>query len=164
VFGYRPHFSQSLDGTPDELQSRLLEELRRAGGGCELKSFPGFICLRVPPAERHFWSPRLNLALEADDERGTRVEGVYGPNGNVWSLFVYGWLIVGSVALFAGALGWAQASLERNPWGLWVFGASLAGAIALHLLARLGRRLGADQTERLHAIYQQAIGRTVELD
>lgn len=162
-FGFRPHFSQNLDLSPDEAREKLVEAVREAGEDFEVRSFPGFVCLRVPPADRHFWSPRLNVNFEAADQGGTRVEGIYGPNANVWSLFLYGYLIIGSVGLFGGCIGFAQHSLGRLCWGLWIFWVSLGLGLALWILAQFGQKIGAHQTYRLHQVYESAMGRTEEL-
>ena len=162
-FGFRPHFSQHLDLSPDEARNKLVNAVRESGEGFEVRSFPGFVCLRVPPSDRHCWSPRLNVAFDPDDRGGTRVEGIYGPNANVWSLFLYGYLIIGSAGLFGGCIGFAQHALGRPCWGLWIFWVSLGLALALWILAQFGQKVGAHQTYRLHHVYESAMGRTEEL-
>lgn len=162
-FGIRPHFSEILDLNLEEAQARIIREVQRVDDRCEVKSFDGFICLRIPRPDRHFWSPRLNLALNSTDDGKAHLQGVYGPNANVWSLFLYGYLMTGSVGLFSGIFGIAQYSLEGKTWGLWVFGASLAVAAGLYILAQFGQKLGAAQTFRLHQIYESAMGRSVNI-
>jgi hypothetical protein len=162
-FGFRPHFSHRVEGSPDTARESLVRALRHRAKDFEIKSFPGFVCLRLPEVDRHFWSPRLNLSFEADESGQTRVEGVYGPNANLWSLFVYGYLIIGSAALFGGCLGFAQHALGKSAWGLWIFWSSLALGVALWLMAQLGQKLGAHQTYRLHQLFESALGQTEEL-
>jgi hypothetical protein len=163
VFSIRPRFTQTLDLGPEEAQRRLARAVEEGTDPCEMKIFPGFICLRIPEQDRHFWSPRLNLGLETTEDGRTRIEGIYGPNANVWSLFLYGYLIVGTLGLFSGIFGLAQCLIGRPPWALWIFGAMLALALGLHALARSGRKLGELQTLRLHRIYEAAMGRAAEL-
>jgi len=162
-FAIRPHFSQTLDLALDEAQARIIREVERGSDRCEVKNFAGFICLRIPEQERHFWSPRLTLTLEPSEDGKTRIEGIYGPNANVWSLFLYGYLLSGTFGLFSGIFGFVQRTLGQYPWALWIFGAMLAIAIGLYLLAQFGQKLGALQTFRLHQIYESAIGRTVAI-
>ena len=162
-FGIRPRFSQMLEFGLEETQERILREVDEGEDSCEVKSFPGFICLRVPESDRHFWSPRLTLALEEPETGKTRIEGIYGPNANVWGMFLYGYLVIGSIGLFAGCLGFAQKLIGHTPWGLWIFGVMLASAIALYLFAQFGQKLGAIQTFRLHQIYESAMERTVDI-
>ncbi len=162
-FGFRPHFSQELTLAPDAAREKLVRAVQADEEDFEVKSFPGFVCLRIPPAERHFWSPRLNVSLEGRDEGGTRVEGIYGPNANVWSLFLYGYLIIGSIALFGGCIGFAQRALDKSCWGLWIMWVALGLCAALWILAQFGQKIGAHQTYRLHQLYESAMGRTEDL-
>ena len=162
-FGFRPHFSQTLDLSPDEARAKLVAAVEESDEDFEVRSFPGFVCLRVPPADRHFWSPRLNVSFEPAEGGGTRVEGIYGPNANVWSLFLYGYLILGSIALFSGCIGFAQRALCRCCWGLWIFWTAVGLGFGLWIVAQFGQKLGAHQTYRLHHVYEAAMGRTEEL-
>lgn len=164
-FGFRPHFSHDIDLGVEEAQAKIIRAVKAGEDDCEVKVFPGFICLRIPEKDRHFWSPRLNLSIdESEDEEGkTHVTGVYGPNANVWSIFVYGYLLTGSAALFSGILGWVQKTLGNPAWALWIFGVAVALAIGLYILAQFGQKLGASQTYRLHQIYESAMGRTEDV-
>jgi hypothetical protein len=162
-FGIRPRFTQTLDLRLEEAQARLARAVEEGADRCEMKIFPGFICLRIPEQDRHFWSPRLNLGLETTEDGRTRIEGIYGPNANVWGLFLYGYLLTGTFGLFSGVFGFAQFLIGQHPWALWIFGAMLALAIGLYVIAQFGQKLGALQTFRLHQIYEAAMGRTVEI-
>ena len=162
-FGIRPHFTQTLDLAPSEAQRRIVSGVEAGNDGCEVKNFEGYICLRIPERDRHFWSPRLTLSLEPTEDGRTRIEGVYGPNANVWSLFLYGYLLSGTFGLFSGIYGSVQWSLKQSPWALWIFGLMAAIALGLYVLAQFGQKLGALQTFRLHRIYEEAMGRTVEI-
>jgi hypothetical protein len=158
----RPRFTQILKGDPESVRTRLAGALDPAR--CECKSFPGYLSLFVPEAERHLGSPRLTLSLEAEGEAHTRVEGVYGPNANLWSAFLYAWLLVGSAGVFSGILGACQARLGMRPWGLWIFALMATAGLGLYLLARLGRRLGEAQMRQLHQLYEAATGVPVSLE
>lgn len=162
--GIRPHFTQILDLEVEAAREQITSRAARFEGRCEVKNFPGFVCLRVPVAERRYWSPRLNLSLEPHEGGRTRVEGIYGPNANMWSSFLYAWLLVGSVGLFSGIFGACQYTLGMRPWGLCVFAVMALLALVLYMLARIGRRMGEVQTRQLHEIYQDAVGRPVEME
>ena len=161
-FGFRPRFTQYLPLPVGEAVALAAAGLEAQDGGFEVKRFPGFICLRVPESERHFWSPRLNLSFHGHGGE-TRVEGIYGPGANVWSLFLYGYLLAGSAALFSGCLGFAQVSLGLRAWGLWICAAAAIVLAALYLGAQFGQKLGAQQQFRLHQAYEAAVGARVEL-
>ncbi|MBC8127991.1 MAG: hypothetical protein H8M99_12690 [Gloeobacteraceae cyanobacterium ES-bin-144] len=162
-FLIRPSFSQIIDLGIEETREMIVKEVNRENECCEVKSFPSFVCLRIPEVDRHFWSPRLNLSLKPTEDGKTLVEGTYGPNANVWSIFIYAYLITGSVGLFSGILGFCQKMIGHQPWGLWIFGVVLTTAAALYVFAQFGQKLGARQTFLLHQIYESAMGGTVEI-
>lgn len=162
-FGIRPHFSQVLELGLEEVQERIIRAVEAGEYPCELKKFRGFLTLRIPPQDRHLWSPRLTLHLERTEEGNTRLEGTYGPNANVWAVFLYGYLFTGSIALFSGILGYVQWSINQPTWGLWIFTPMVTAMIGLYVLAQLGQKLGASQTFRLHQIYEGAMGSFVDL-
>lgn len=162
-FRLRPRFSHVLPFDVEAAREKIVQEAGRDAACCEVKSFPGFVCLRIPEADRHYWSPRLNLSLDAEGEGCTRVNGTYGPNANMWASFFYGYLIVGSLGLFSLILGGCQWVLEMRPWGLWVFAVMLAVAVGMYLTAQFGQKIGAQQTFKLHRIYESAVGQEVEI-
>ena len=161
-FGLRPSFSHVMDCDAEEARGRIVAAAER-DPRCEVKSFPGFVCLRVPPDERRFWSPRLHVSLQAHESGGTLLQGTYGPNASMWSSFLYGYLVIASVGLFSGILGWCQRSLGMHAWALWIFWCMVAAAVVMYALGRTGRKLAAVQTQTLHHIYQQAAGCEVEV-
>lgn len=162
-FGIRPSFSHLLEMSVEEARERIVEQVQSEPGRCEVKSFPGFVCLRIPEQERHFWSPRLNLSLDATEDGKTRIQGTYGPNANMWGLFLYGFVAVGTLTMISGILGLCQWKIGHQPWGLWIFFSIAAIGVGLYLLAQFGQKLGAQQTFRLHQIFEAAIGTMVEI-
>jgi hypothetical protein len=162
-FRIRPSFSETFAETPQALRDRLLPSLESHPRRLEIKSFPGFITLRIPPQERHFWSPRLTLSIDPDESGGTLLHGIYGPNANVWSIFLYGYLFSGSVGLFSGIFGCCQWAVGYHPWGLWLFSLALAAAIGLYLFAQFGQKIGAQQTFEIHQAFESALGHPVEI-
>jgi hypothetical protein len=167
-FRIRPRFSQTVDLELEKLQAQIVSRVedesgRPAGSRVEVKNFPGYVTLLIPEEDQHFWSPLLNLSLETDDEGRTVIHGIYGPNANVWTIFLYGYLLIGSLTLFSGLLGISQWVVGVNSWGLIVFGVLAGLLIGLYLLAQFGQKLAARQTYLLHLTYEASVGRAVEI-
>lgn len=162
-FHIRPRFTQTLAMSVEEARQRIIEEVEKGAESCDVKSFPGFICLQIPEAEQHFWSPRLNLNLDPEENGHTHIVGIYGPNTNVWSMFLYSYLLSGTLAVFSAVLGFAQSMVGANAWGWMIFAAMMIIIVGLYVFAQFGQKLGAQQTFRLHRIYEAAIGRSVDI-
>ncbi|MBI5692128.1 MAG: hypothetical protein HZC55_18765 [Verrucomicrobia bacterium] len=162
-FRIRPSFSHAVALSPEDARHRLLQTLTEQVKDLEVRNFPGFIGLHIPTHERRYWSPRLFLSLEATPEGTTLIHGTYGPEMEVWSVFLYGYLLSGLISIFAGILGGAQLVVHSYPWGFWVVGGMAVLATTLYVGAQLGQKLGAWQTFRLHQAYQVAIGQPAEI-
>ena len=163
-FRLRPKFEQVLDLTESGIQGKISSHFQEELRSFEVKRFPGFICIRIPEEDRHFWSPRLNLHItQPEGQKGSLIEGIYGPNANVWALLLFCYLILIFFALIGGILGLVQQSIGDDPWGFWVCGISSAAVVILYLIARVGRMIGERQVLRLHRAYERALGETVAI-
>ncbi|MCB1066042.1 MAG: hypothetical protein KDN20_24380 [Verrucomicrobiae bacterium] len=162
-FHIRPRFTQVLEMDPESLREQIVNRVQNSGGRFEIKSFPDFVCLRIHQEDRHFWSPRLNLSLAATDDGKTEVKGIYGPNANVWSLFLFSYLIAGFFGFIAAVIGISQWMIGNEPWGFWALGGALTVIVILYLVAQFGQKLGVQQTFLLHQTYESAIGAHAEI-
>lgn len=162
-FRIRPSFSQTIDLDSKSVYAQIVRAVTRQHPEIEVKTFPGFIGLHVAARDRRYWSPRLFLNFQDLPEGGTRIEGTYGPEMEVWAVFLYGYLISGLIGTFAAILGGAQLVTSARPWGFWVTGGAAAVVVVLYVAAQLGQKFGARQTFHLHQAYEAAIGRPVEI-
>jgi hypothetical protein len=162
-FRIRPVFSQELSLAPAEVQRRIRRGVEEGEGRFEIKEHAGFLCFRIHPDDRHFWSPRLNLSIDERADGGTIVHGIYGPNADVWGMFLYSYLIVGLLALFSGLFGFCQWWLGEYAWGLWIHGGMLLGLLGLYIAAQFGQKLAARQMFQIHLAYEAAVGKIAEI-
>ena len=157
-FRIRPVFTQIVDLGLVEAQQRIVAAVGTERGQFEVKNFPGFICLRIHAEDRHLWSPRLNLSMEQTPDGRTLINGTYGPNANVWSMYLYAYLITGLLGVLSGIFGICQWLIGEYAWGLWVFGGIVVLGLALYIAAQFGQKLGARQMYQIHLAYEDAIG------
>jgi hypothetical protein len=163
-FRIRPRFSHTVEHSVQETQRRLVQALATHSPELEVKVFPDFVGVHIGEAARRYWSPRLFLSLQAAPAGGTLIEGIYGPEIEVWGVFLYGYLITGLLATFAGIFGCAQLLVKTEPWAFWVVGTMAVLAGLLYLGAQFGQKLGAWQTFQLHQAYQTAIGLPAKIE
>ena len=162
-FRLRPRFSHVIDADIETARHTIVSSAQQHADRCSVKSFPGYVSLHILEKDTHYWSPRLSLSLEPELEGKTRIDGTYGPHTDVWSAFLYGYMLVGLIGIFSGLLGACQLWLNMPAWGLWIATAMLIIAIGMYLLAQFGQKIGAQQTFLLHQIYEQAVGATIEI-
>jgi len=162
-FHVRPRFEQIVALAPETLREKIARHATKTASRCDVKSFPGYLSLRILEEDEHFWSPQLNLSLDPVEEGKTQVTGIYGPNTNVWSLFLYGYLTTGCLALVGTVLGVSQWALGHPPWAFVLLVFALAGVAGLYLFAQTGQKVGAQQTFHLHQVYEDAVGEPVTI-
>jgi len=156
-FRVRPRFTEVVEGERAAVRARLLASLRREPAGLEVRPFDEFIGIHIAATERRYWSPRLFLSLEPEEAGRTRIEGTYGPEIEVWSVFLYGYLSAGMLGALSAVYGGAQRFVGADPWAFYVTGSMAVIMLGLYLAAQLGQKFGAVQTFRLHEAYTRAV-------
>jgi hypothetical protein len=156
-FRIRPRFEHTVPFSLQTFRDAIRAAVAPQTGEFEVNAKLGLVVIHIAQEQCHRWSPRLQLSLEEAGPEQTHVVGVYGPEHEVWALFLYGYIITGLLAMFSGIYGFAQMFLGDSPWALWVTGSMLVIGLALYLLAQLGQKLGSWQTFQLHKAYLNAL-------
>lgn len=163
-FRVRPRFRVRVAAGAVEAQARLAAALAGRGDGVEVRAFPGLIGLHVTEEARHRWSPRLMLNFEPAADGSTWIEGIYGPEPEVWSVFLYGYLCSGMGGVFSAILGGAQLFTGGEGWAFAITAAAALLAGGLYVAAQLGQKLGAGDTLRLHRAWEEALASLERLE
>ena len=82
----RPRFQHLVSHSLTEVQERIKQKLDAPDSRCVGRMVQGFIVLRIPHKDQHYWSPQLSLSLE-EEENGTLIRGLYGPKPTIWAMF-----------------------------------------------------------------------------
>jgi len=157
-FRVRPRFSEVVPLPRAETKRALLASLAAEPAGTfELRPFAEFLGIHIAETHRRYYSPRLMLSLYDWPEGGTLIEGTYGPEIEVWSIFLYGYLGTGMLGTLSAIYGGAQCFIDQEPWAFYVTGAMAVIALGLYLAAQLGQKFAAHQTFQLHAACERAL-------
>lgn len=118
------------------------------------------IDLRMPPEEKHLWSPALGLQIEADPEQegGSVVHALIGPEPAVWTAIAFCYVALITGLLFTVTFGAVQNFLGQSPWAFWLAGFMLLAMLAVWWIARAGKVLAAPQTVVLRHFLEDALG------
>ncbi len=161
-FRIRPRFQQTIPGTASAFQQAVKAQLEKPGARCVGTVIPDFIILKIPQAERHYWSPQLSLSLE-EAEGNVLIQGLYGPNPSVWAIFFFGYAALGILSLFAGIIGFSRLSLGLEAQILWLLPVFGGIALALYFGAQAGQKVGAAQMFTLHHFLEEVTGVQVRI-
>lgn len=159
-FRIRPRFQVVVPDEPAAIVEKLAAAIAQPDSPCTGRAIPGHAVLTMPAEAQHFWSPQLDLSIEAHPE-GALIRGLYGPNPEVWLLFAFGYGITGVLALFISIFGFTRVSLGMEAPILWILPVLGGLAVALYIASQLGQKLGAEQTFTLHHFFEKTVAAKV---
>jgi len=100
--------------------------------------------VRFPTDRQNYWSPELHIwAREQDGE--TIVYGVIGPKPKIWTMFVFFYTAVLTLAFFGGSYGIIQFWLGLNARFLWSIPGGIAAVLIVFSAAKYGQHKGREQ-------------------
>jgi len=146
----RPRFSRVVACPPRVVLERVGGVIGGDFGGTVFESSA---VLKVHPDRQHFWSPQLELSVEAL-VGGSEVHGLFGPHPTVWSMFVAGYVAIGFAGTMGVVFGIAQWVMGDPAWALWSAPAAALLALGVWTVGRFGRTLGMKQVRELHGVVQ----------
>ena len=104
--------------------------------------------IRFPEQKQHYWSPELHIwAREQDGE--TIVYGVIGPKPKIWTMFMFLYKAVLTLALFGASYGLIQFWLGMEAPFLWSIPLGILAVSLVYLAAKYGQHRGRDQMREL---------------
>jgi len=121
------------------------------------------IFIKFNVEKNNFWSPQLHLEINElveQEEKGSRLYGVFGPNPTLWTFFMFLHFGVATVFSILGIWAYSSASLDR-PYGLQLglMGFMLVLWFVLYAFGRAGRQKGKPQMHELHTFMMEVLDR-----
>lgn len=106
---------------------------------------------------QHYWSPELTLSLY-DEEDQTQINGLIGPQQNVWAMFLFMYAISGLLGFFIGIYGLILWSLGDFTTWLLAIPLSIIILILIYIAAKFGQKKGHDEMVELIDYFKTVIG------
>ena len=145
----RPRFRLEVERDADELLACLRERLKTTERHVVGAVFRRHVVLSPPSAERHLWSPQLNLSISEEGNSRASIQGRFAPQPNVWTgfMFIYGVLFMGGLG--GSMYGLAELSLGRTPWTMLAVPLAIAAFLFIYGAAFIGQGLGSSEMYEL---------------
>ena len=89
------------------------------------------------------------------------LRGKYGPNVNVWTMFVAAYAVFFLAGMVGFALGTSQMGLGQPATGLWIVAGCVLLAMLVYGVGRIGPRLAHPQTMVIHGFIVELFGEHV---
>ena len=103
----RPRFQIEIAKSKEIVLSKLE---KKEGDIFDSKRVDEHIFIKIKKEDIHFWSPQLHLEIEEQDNKSSKVYGVFGPNPSLWTFLCFSILGLLSSLLFL-AFGLTQNGL-----------------------------------------------------
>jgi len=154
----RPRFAFEHPLDPDEVVARVRGHLAVPGAHVTGRVFERTVWLTLVEERRHFWTPHLDLHVDAAAGGGARVAGTFAPHPQLWGAFLVAQLLFALLSLglaiycvslwqLGHDLGWAPVAL---------IGALIGGGLA-YGTAYIGQGLGSEQMYELRSFLDAAL-------
>ncbi|MCA9664256.1 MAG: hypothetical protein KC503_01675 [Myxococcales bacterium] len=145
----RPRYEERFDVSTETALARAKVMLTAEGGPFEGNVLDRFVDIHIRQADRHFWSPWLNVEVEPleGEQTGCFVHGRFGPHPNVWTLFMMLYGVLSMLSFAALMWGLSQLMAGEYAWTLWGLPPLFLLATLLYFASQVGQRLAAPQTE-----------------
>lgn len=163
-FRVRPRFQEKLPMNASDFVEQLKNAVEREEGISATVS-DTYCVLKIPLAERHYWSPQLTLSLETEEIEKDEViiKGLYGPKPSVWAVFFMSYAAISVLTLFISVIGISRILLDQAALILWAIPALGLVALILYLVAQSGQKVGAEQMFRIHHFYESLVKHRVAI-
>ncbi len=153
----RPTFTLTLDMPPETVCERVSKHLAACGGKVTGSVLRRTVSLTVCEEETHFWSPHLDVQLEAVGE-GTHVYAVFAPHPQIWTAFIALQMLFGLLSVGAAVWVTSMLMLHRDvTLAVVALGAMLFGGGFAYGAAYVGQGIGSEQMYELRAFLDAAL-------
>jgi hypothetical protein len=155
----RPRFRQELSCPATVVIARFQQRLSESEAVSLWSLIHHHMVLCIPEAQRHFWSPILDLHIDPLEAPGpeTLIWGHFGPHPNVWTLFTALYAACGFTTLIGLMFGIAQCMARESPTGLLLLPIGLFGLLMLWCANRMGQTLAREQILALKNFFDETL-------
>lgn len=144
----QPSFTVEVPMHDSELMNRVRQVIQSPELRDRVKSAGACIDLSVDASEQRFWSPHLNVQVDAVDGK-SHLFCRFSPRPEVWTMVMMIYFITTFIITGASIYGYVQWFLGETPWSLALIPTAALVIIALHVASLIGQGLSADQMDEL---------------
>lgn len=123
-----------------------------------IKTVDNHIWLSIGARKREKHSPNLHLELDKMEDGNTAVNGLYGPDPVLWTLFMFLHFVVAGVFIIFLMIAYSKWTLNQNFGIELVIMLLMIGVwLALYFIARMIRRRGVPQMVELESLMNRVL-------
>lgn len=123
-----------------------------------IKTVDNHIWLSIGARRREKHSPNLHLELDTMEDGNTSINGLFGPDPTLWTLFMFLHFVVAGVFIIFLTIAYSKWTLNQNfGFDLVVMLLMIGLWIALYFIARMMRRKGIPQMQELENLLDRIL-------
>ena len=153
----RPRFVVSSEKNKKQILQDFSEVKNEENQKLNVRVVDEHVFIDISKKESHFWSPQLHLEI-LEDEKNTKIKGLFGPKPQVWTFFMFLHFIVGTAFVCCAIWAYVNYSLEKKlvvPIILLIILPMIW--VLLYFIGRLGRDFGKKQIKKQHELMMQIL-------
>lgn len=154
--GLRPRVRITTKESPQVVLEQIKKNLQDRSLYLQGQVIQEHAFIRIPEDQQHYWSPELHVwAREQDDE--TIVYGVMGPKPKIWTMFMFLYTGVLTMAFFGSSYGIIQLMLGIKADFMWSIPLGLIAIALVYAAAKYGQYKGKEQMELLKDFLESSV-------
>lgn len=140
----------------DDLLARCEQMLGCQDCPCEGNVLGHHVTLKIHDADRHFWSPWLNIEIEPTAQGGSILHARFSPHPNIWTMVALSYIAMSVVFMIGGCFGLSQWWIGQSPTALWAMPFALLVSAVLWVVSQIGQKLAAEEMDVLDRLMHKA--------
>lgn len=157
----RPKFGLSVSLTPEQVMERFRDGKEAGALPYEVNLLQYQVEISPEVAQRHFWSPYLKVLIEADEDRAV-LDGRFGPNINVWTMFVAAYTVLFLTGTMGLIIATSQLQIGQPPAGFWISAICSLLAGLVWIAGQVGQRWAHEQMVAIHVMMLELFNDVLE--
>jgi hypothetical protein len=162
-FRVRPRFELSTSKSVKEINEILHSSIGKHET-LQLAGIDTHIVINIKEELQHFWSPQCSINIEVERDGQNTLRGLYGPNPNVWSIFIFSYAALLILLTFITIIGFSRYSLGLDASVLWLIPLLIIGLLILYFASQFGQKMGAEETFNIHHFIEESLHKHVTIN
>lgn len=146
----RLRFYKEANQNIDSLRQKFIQFTTTKSPDYLLKIKEYHIWINIKGERKAYWSPHLHIELESRGENETHIRGLYGPEPNLWTFFMFLHFIIAGIFIVFCGIAYSHYVLKTSTTADFTVMALMV--FAWFLLYAIARQLRSNGVQQMNAI------------
>lgn len=116
------------------------------------------VFISLPKQEQHFWSPQLHLEIIENNNHGSLLKGLFGPNPTVWTMFMFFHFAVAGLFIAFGIWAYSNKALDIDyKLQLVLMALMVVCWLVLYFAGSMGKKAGHKEMHELYNFMNETL-------